>query len=163
MQEKTYLFELSNTDKISLCEKSVSYLCVIAKRLRDVRNQIVKKCLAVEKFKKLGGADWKKSKYCFIITSLQVSILQMKQNCTHLLKCTDAIMCCMANMQGNKLFCKYDILNLSTQENYYCLKKNIGSSVDTRYIKQKTDEWLSKRKEAKVTGNHKYNNWFSTI
>ena len=61
-------------------------------RIRDLRNIQLKQEMALEKFKKLAGEDWRKSKYIWAISSVKAMVHQIQTAITKCLKTIQKIM-----------------------------------------------------------------------
>ena len=150
--KKTGIHELPEDKKEQVLNRCKGNLYILSSRLADVRKHKVKKCLAKEKFMKLGGEDWQKSKYSFVISSLQTSILQMQSCISQLLECNDCLLEIMAALNNDTNFCRHKVLDLNIQRNFFCLKDHVPVSEGPWYEKQRSDYWLKRRKHFKVSG-----------
>ena len=114
--------------------------------------------MALVKFKKLCGADWRNSKYVYVISSLETSLFDTNIILRDLLDAADMVHKCICVILGNQAdFCPGDTVLLDNQRNYNCLPEaGHGENVSYKYIKQRTDKWFNIRKEAKVTGSTIY-------
>lgn len=153
IQDKTMMYELSQNEKETIMERGKHELEIIAIRISELRKHKVKKNLGKEKFKKMGGSDWRISKYAFVVNAIQTAILQIEQTISQLLKCSDDLLHSMAAVNMDNNFCCGNVVNLNHQRNFFCLKDTKEHGIDTRFQKQRSNEWLTRRKDFKITGN----------
>jgi hypothetical protein len=108
---------------------------------------------AENKFKKLGGDDWKSSKYYPVICSIRVSKTEIKSQISESLQIANEIasFCSIFN-NTQSLFCRSDSVDIQKQTNLNQLNKEYATD-ETRYICQRTEKWFQIRKSAMVTGS----------
>ena len=139
----------------NLC-KTVNILSV---RLKDLRKLDVTLNNSMVKFRKLGGDDWKNSKYVYAISSIQASQYQLREVVTKLLKVIDDIMEAGADMCMSGDYVKSGEVDPSFQQNWIRLKPPAElppSCIKPQYTQQRSDEWFKLRTESPVTGSTVY-------
>ena len=136
-------------------------ISILSKRLQDAREIRKKREYALNKFLKLDGGEWRKSKYMFVISAMYTSIYQINDAITNTLDVIKALIHTEAvrNDELNAITFS-PVIDLSYQSNYVELKDTTNMPAqykeDTRFLKQGTDAWLAIRKQAPVTGSSAY-------
>ena len=146
---------LQETLKIQLLE----IVNNLSNRVKNLQKRRVGKVMAREKFKELGQPDWRKSKYVYVVGSIETSICQTDMCLKSLMDVIDNFIACVALFNNT-----YTLFHMGLQhirlfdiENHCCLTKNaFHHSGDTKHIIQKSDEWFETRKVAKITGSTMY-------
>lgn len=107
-----------------------------------------------ENFLKLGGPNWKKSKFYPVISSLRFSRSEVKEQLSQSLSLTNSFACYGSAMNKNqRVFEKSETVLLTKQENCLTLNPNYRSD-DCRFEKKhRSDLWFEIRKNARVTGS----------
>ena len=165
VKNKVDFCSLSTTDHDTLLKFVKQIVLVFSNRIKNVREHYVKKETALTKFKKLGGNDWRKSKYAIVISHIQTWMYQGSSSVESILNNLDKLCCAIA--QSNDLHnCYHEVLvDLGHQENYICLQEadsatvqgeGVDRVINPRSIKQGSDFWHRLRSSAKVTGSTAY-------
>ena len=165
VKNKVDFCSLSDTDRDTLLEFVKQTVLLFSNRVKDVREHHVKKETALTKFKKLGGNDWRKSKYAIVICHIQTWMYQGNSSVESILSNLDKLCCAIA--QANDLQnCYHEaLIDLGHQENYICLQEADSSTIqeegvdrviNPRSIKQGSELWHRLRSSAKVTGRTAY-------
>lgn len=124
-----------------------------SKRLMDLRKLQIKKEMFLKTVNEKCGADWRKSNYAMVISSIRTSIFTIQNTVASLLLCNDSL-CSMAAALGgvSHLTKTDDRIILEEQGNIVCLAAG-GSSENPPLIKQRTEIWHALRKQSKITGS----------
>ena len=95
---------------------------ILSIRIKELRESKVSREMALVKFKKLCGADWRNSKYVYVISSLETSLFDTNIILRDLLDAADMVHKCICVIHGNQAdFCPGDTVLLDNQRNYNCL------------------------------------------
>jgi hypothetical protein len=121
----------------------------LSKRISSLRKMIVQKETSQDRLKKEAGEDWKKSKLVFVISSLITGIYDIKACISNLLKVVDEICRVVASIYGQSYTSESNV-NMKDIVHYKHFAK--GGS-ETRYTKQRSEQWLNLRKNAAITGS----------
>lgn len=138
---------------------------IISNRLMDLRQAKVKKNLALEKFKGLGGPAWKSSKYMFVISAFHTLLHEINDTIDTAVELLDSSGQTVSQINGlSDTYVSGNKVLLNTQSNYVCLA-GIQAILDdqkdallehSRFIQQRTDQWFRIRELGKVTGSTIY-------
>lgn len=146
--------KMSQITKSCVTESTKVLIEILSNRLKDLRQAHLSKEMALIKFKKMTGQEWRKSKLLYVISALETfrfdieccisGILELITKLGSVLSCLSAA----TNLYftGNQLF-------LYIQANYIHLTEPLHQDIEYRFIKQRTDAWFAIRKDAIVTGS----------
>lgn len=144
-------------DDIKKCVLMISF------RIKDLKHMAAYKTEGVKKFKELGQPDWRASKYSYVISSMQCSLIQIEQTIEKCLGVNDRLCQIMADLNGTShIYTLGSKVNLDQQENYVCISAGLQAAPDKneisldkeRYVlKQRSEKWFEVRESAKVTGS----------
>ena len=156
--EKEFLEDLTQEDKRNLSTKAIDVIRLLSLRIRDLRESQCKKRMALDKLMAEAGEFWMKSKYCYSISSIKTLLHRMGASVIDLLSCIDRLGLVAAACNNSlHLYETNRVIDLSLQENYVCLKdapdSMDSSQIPSDYTKQRSNQWFSERKKAKVTGS----------
>lgn len=105
------------------------------------------------KFKKLGGEDWKSSRFYPVICSVRVANIETKKQIEDSLLLTDILSWYGATLcKKQDLFRRSSTVIMEEQLNFYQLNSEFDTD-DSRLIPQRTDKWFELRNTAMVTGS----------
>ena len=105
------------------------------------------------KFKKLGGEDWKTSRFYPVICSVRVANIETKKQLDDSLVITNKLAFYGATLNNSQeMFCNSDTIVMSDQPNFHQLNSDFVTN-DTRLIPQRSDKWFKLREAAMVTGS----------
>ena len=143
-------------DKDFIREHSITTLCNISKRIRELRNAKIKKQLALSKYKHI-AASCNEQKYVYVISSLRTALFRINQCINDALRVIDMLRCLSSECAGKNNYVIGPSVDLNRQENYHCLidtpPNAIFHQITPREIKQKTPQWHEIRNTARVTGS----------
>lgn len=107
--------------------------------------------------------DWKSSNFASSISYLKTKVIKCSSCILSLLETIDRIGLILSHINGTSdmyVFGSGNILDLSHQKNFCCLKKfseeiydNLDSMESSHLIKQHSNHWHQLRKKAIVTGS----------
>ena len=133
---------------------------IVSKRISDARDVRKKREYALTKFLKLGGDNWRKSRYIYVISAMFTSVYQIKDAISNAL---DSILSFLkisahANDKEQDLaYAENSVVDLSYQSNYIELKcpDDLPEEfkLDSRFIKQGSEQWHDLRSRAPLTGS----------
>lgn len=144
---------MSETDKITVKELLMTALKTVSNEVLDVVELRKKKSYAKEKLIEKSEGDWKNSKYVYGISAMIACIHEIDEFLRTGNELLDEIitLLCYLNEERNIIGTK---INLRESNMYHEIVENIDSQeITTRKVKQKSDFWFERRKEAKVTGS----------
>ncbi|VDI68807.1 Hypothetical predicted protein, partial [Mytilus galloprovincialis] len=129
-------------------------------RQKDLRQLKRKRQYALEKLRNEAGPKWKDSKMAFVLSSVQTSLYEIETTLTFIQTSTTRILQIGPVCNG---FQKpmLSLVDLSVQANYKCLVGMTKSMKETynipkthycNFVKQRTQDWMDIRTEARVTG-----------
>ncbi|CAC5373180.1 SLC5A6 [Mytilus coruscus] len=125
--------KMNDTDKK---DKLISIVSIVSIRIKELRLLFQNQSFALRRFHKEAGDDWRTSRYVYAISSVQAVIYQIKSIVRRLLKTNNMIFEFVARIN-----------NSNTED----LPEGLLS--DTRYVKQRSQEWFEKRKQFRLTGS----------
>ena len=149
---------MNSTEK---CEKLQKIVLIVSERIKDLRMLFIKQKLALNKFHKEAGDDWRNSRFVYAISSIQAQAYQVRQMIKELLDVNKSLVCVGAFVcnQG-EVFVSDMQTDCFLEENCITLKdqSSIPENLRTnaRFIKQRSEEWFELRKRFKVTGSSLY-------
>lgn len=79
MTDRVQKYKLDSTGKEAIKEDIHTVVKTISIRIKDLRQLTSLRVEAVQKFKALGMPNWRKSKYAFVISSMQTSLFEIKE------------------------------------------------------------------------------------
>lgn len=161
IESLSHQMDLGHVDALSCTDVVKSQLltnCRIlieinSKRLMDLRKLQIKKEMFLKTVNEKCGADWRKSNYAMVISSIRTPIFTIQNTVASLLLCNDSL-CSMAAALGgvSHLTKTDDRIILEEQGNIVCLAAG-GSSENPPLIKQRSEIWHALRKQSKITGS----------
>lgn len=128
----------------------------ISSRLQDTRDLVVRQTFGLNKFKGMGGDNWKESRYVYVISGLQASLYRLSEfsrealtTIGHMLSYSNYI------QQSISPYAVDNQVDFSVQQNIAMLRESTGAltEIEPRYVKQRSDIWFEVRKRACVTGS----------
>lgn len=122
---------------------------MLSERVKDLRQLKVKKEIFLNKLMDKCDSDWRNSQLSMVI---QTTVYKIENSIDELLQCNDTLCKYAAILVGASSYLhegKY--IPHAHQGNFVCF--NTESEEDSTLIKQRSDIWFSKRKEAIVTGS----------
>ncbi|CAG2256016.1 unnamed protein product [Mytilus edulis] len=142
-------------DKIEQLERAVK---VVSVRIKDLRMLFLKQQMALNKFMKEGGKDWKKSKYVYAISSVQAQMFLIRNVVKKLLDSNSSLLLLGSLINGtSQLFSENQSIDIFSQRNMFSLKEvediPEGLLNELRFIKQRSPQWFDARKQLKLTGS----------
>ncbi|XP_053404619.1 uncharacterized protein LOC128558653 [Mercenaria mercenaria] len=147
---------ISDREVLNLKIKLQRLFNLIGLRLKDLREVALKVSQGLSKFLKLAcceNGDWKKSRYAPVISSLKVKKYDVNLAIETGLHLVNELGAQLVKLNGTEhLYSKSGTVNMSNQGNYHDLEEN-SNVQDTRYIKQRTEQWHAVRRKALVTGS----------
>ncbi|KAK3086499.1 hypothetical protein FSP39_019282 [Pinctada imbricata] len=134
-----FLDEVGIGDKASLLTNLRHLVQRLGSRNSDLREKDLHLERLEEKFKRLGGPQWKVSKFYPVISSIRVNRSEVRNQIQESLRLSDdlSFFGSIVNDCG-QIFSKSQSVDLSSQKNYIELKEN-NKTNDTRFIKQRTE------------------------
>ena len=153
--------EFGSLDTISKITRLKTMVLLISNRIKDLRQLYVKQTLALKKFSKEAGEDWRNSKFVYAISSVQLMIHQIKSLIKRLLEANDALIHIGATLNGTMNdFVTSKVTDTYSQGNWVSLKEpaDIPEALknDSQFIKQRTPEWFKLREKFPITGSQLY-------
>ena len=146
--------KLPSNVKLALSDHNKRLISLLSHRIKDNREVLVGKQIALENFKKMGGFDWRKSKYLYVISALQTSIHQLNHNIKDSLRAIDQLGLACAGLNGvSPLYASGSEVSLDAQNNYICLNGDCDVQGEDPQVKQLSPAWHQLRGKAKVTGS----------
>ena len=99
--------------------------------------------------------EWRKGKYLYVISALQTALYDINIIIKDITYALDSLHKLLATLHGvSHFFTQSENIQLSHQENYFCLKElEQGETRQPRFTPQRNEEWKKIRKTAKVTGS----------
>ncbi|XP_053383231.1 uncharacterized protein LOC123562931 [Mercenaria mercenaria] len=154
--QKTKLKQIPENETKHLIQLLIEVVRVVGEKLHTLRSTKVSKELMLEKLKKQSGPDWRKSKFVFVISSLETDLYDVSNCIKELLDIVDEIGFTVATLRdAEKLYAKGRSVSLHSQMNYIHISSTSEGTgyVEPRHIKQLSDKWHAIRNSAKVTGS----------
>ena len=139
-------------DKIKFIIKIVSY------RIKDLRILFLSQTMALKKFFKEAGDDWRTSRLVYAISSVQATIYQIKAIVKRLLQINNSLLhqATAINKTENS-FKLGKSVDAFAQSNWVSLKdpEELPEQFTERmrFVKQRSEQWFEKRKEFMLTGS----------
>ena len=163
-QKETNLIQNTSTELKEKVSKALLGLVILfSLTLQTLRSMKLKKELSLRKLtEKAGEGDWRKSTYAHAIDACKTNIYKIENTTTNALQVQKSVCKSAASLNmAEHLFADTDNVDLQCQANLRLLKEpsQIQENVDmldTSVTKQRTDKWLSDRKDVKVTGSTIY-------
>ena len=151
----THWASLTDTDKLF---KIQNIITIVSKRIRDIRQLYVKQSMALKRFEKEAGSDWRNSKYVYAISSIQAFIYQIKELIHRLLDTNNRLLEMGSRINGTiNDFCKNDKFDAFEHNNWITLKNPEDLPVHCEnvceYTKQRSPEWFKIRSNFSITGS----------
>jgi hypothetical protein len=162
------LIELLNLDKSSctnpdivLTKKALLItISNLSNRIKELREQIVKRETSVRNLTKQIEGDWRSCKVAPAISFNKTKILQCHSCIRDLLHSIDNLgflVACINGTEESYIFGQKEV-QLSEQKNYLCLREIDGvmtetSDVEPAHIKQRSHRWHDLRKKGRVSGS----------
>ena len=101
-------------------------ILTVGQHIKAIRKALIAKKYGLQKLRKCvegeGKRDWKKSKYCSLISYLKTTVIQMK-GCIHIMLNKIDNLCHFLAIVNNavSLYKRNSHVQLQNQENYKCL------------------------------------------
>jgi hypothetical protein len=138
--------------------KALEIVRIISSRTQDVRLLYQNQKFTLAKFHKEAGEDWRKSRFIYVISSVQSIMYQIKSVLKRLLEMNNmllqevAVSCnsCDSFSFASEID-QYEQKNWISLKDQDCLPESLRQ--DTRLIKQRTEQWLEERSHFKLTGS----------
>ncbi|MEW8542406.1 MAG: YqaJ viral recombinase family protein, partial [Candidatus Thiodiazotropha sp.] len=151
--------QMSDEDKNSAVFQLRNVVHVLSLRLKELREAKVSREMAVAKFKKMAGADWRKSKFLHVISGLETVLHDINVTVSNILAAVNKLGIVISHLSNDLSFTTERQVTLRNQGNYVHLaEKVLPADYDSelRYLKQRSEKWFAKRKTAAVTGSTLY-------
>lgn len=135
-----------------------SIIKIVSFRIKDLRKLFLNQTMAIKKFYKEAGENWRSSRLVYAISSVQATIYQIKIIIKRLLDINNRLLQKGSSInETSNAFVVGANTDAFTQRNWISLKEpdNIPEHLacDIRYIKQRSDKWFEKRKQFLLTGS----------
>ena len=132
---------------------------ILTLRLKELRESKVSREMAIAKFKKMAGPDWRKSNFLHVISGLETALHDINATISNTLLVINKLgtsISCLSNEHFS--FTTDRLVLLSNQTNYVHLAETMNLPEDNqlRFIKQRSEKWFTVRKTAVVTGSTLY-------
>ena len=133
-------------------------ICIkLSKNVQEIREVKRKKEYAKEKFIERGGSDWRHGTFVYVISAIHAYLFDINCYLTRAGEVMETINRWNAYLQNSeRMYAQDNVVKLQIQSNYIPLPDVTTETENTRYIKQRTEQWLNIRKEAKVSGSTIY-------
>ena len=126
---------------------------IIGNRNKSLRVTEQSLKLSEEKFQRMGGSDWKNSRFYPVISSIRMSRIDVKKQIEDSLKLTNDIAEVGATLnRSDHLFRSASDVSLDEQKNFFKLSPGYQGD-ETQFIQQKTERWFAIREKSMVTGS----------
>lgn len=124
----------------------------------DLRILFKKQTLALRKFQREAGDNWRTSRYVYAISSVQAMIFQIQVIVKRLLDVNNSLLKTGACLQSSQnMLVERNTIDSFTHKNWISLKEpdDLPDQYkgDIRFTKQRSGQWFEARKEFKVTGS----------
>ena len=154
--ESDKITDILPADRSTIQKSCQKMLSILAHRNCDVRAAKLKKEYTVQKImKSLEDPDWRKSRYCHLISQLNYECSKMEKYLSASLNDAKDISLLLREMSGSKI--PTSVIESGSLELQSNIVELTGQKTSNPlHIKQGTDEWLQMRKQAPVTGSTLY-------
>ncbi|CAG2209236.1 unnamed protein product [Mytilus edulis] len=161
---KSRMDDFDAVDKITIKNAFLVSITNLSRRVKELRELIVKRKLMVLNLMKQVTGDWKTSKVAPAISFSQTKIIQSQAAIEELLDCIDKIgftVACLNGTEKNYVLGNKTTIHLDQQSNYICLRNLTDVSLeenehDATITKQRSDEWFRLREKSRLTGSTFY-------
>ena len=160
IDKNTHMYNVELKDRI------LAIVAILSQRIREQRQMVVKKRLAVSNLRKKVVGNWMQSPLARAISYIHTKIIKVNATIQTCLSCVDNLCYSVAVINGTDgqyVRGSGTDIYLQRQNNYVCLTEangNILSQIDASqasdYIKQRTQIWYDIRKGAVLTGSTLY-------
>jgi len=145
-------------EKVTKIEEVV---ILVLGRVKDLRLLFQKQKLALKKFQKEAGEDWRNSKYVYAISSVQSMIYQIQTIVRRLLEVNNSLLGIGSSLHSTQdMFVEGKLVDSFSQKNWVTLKEPTelptALADNSRLIKQRSEKWFEQRNQFKVTGSKFY-------
>lgn len=145
-------------EKVTKIEEVV---ILVLGRVKDLRLLFQKQKLALKKFQKEAGEDWRNSKYVYAISSVQSMIYQIQTIVRRLLEVNNSLLGIGSSLHSTQdMFVEGKLVDSFSQKNWVTLKEPTelptALADNSRLIKQRSEKWFEQRNQFKVTGSKIY-------
>jgi hypothetical protein len=147
---------LSTNVDPEIVPKLNSTVNTISLRLAETRDLAVRQTFGLNKFKRMGGDNWKDSRYVYVISGLQASLYRLGEFSRDALTTIGNLLSLSSNIQRSiSPYVLENRLDFVAQSNIAMLRESNDSlvEIEPRYVKQRSDIWFEVRKQARVTGS----------
>ena len=149
---------MSDAEKI---DKLTGAVLILSNRIKDLRVLYMKQRLALKRFHKEAGEDWRTSKYVYAISSVQALMFQIQSIVKRCLDTNELMLKIGATInKADVCFSSASEIDTYSQKNCVTLKEPTGLpeefSDDARFIKQRSPEWFALREQFRLTGSKLY-------
>jgi hypothetical protein len=130
----------------------------LSTRVRELRELVVKKNIALNNLLKQVEGDWKESKVAPAISFCKTKIVHSNKTIKDLLQSVDNLaylVACLNGTDRNYVHGHQTKVYFDQQQNYVCLKdaKPPLTTTDPQFTKQRTQAWFDLREGSRVTGS----------
>ena len=156
IRRKVLLKDLSSEENEKLVPPLLESLQIVSEKLRTLRETELNKELMLEKLKKQGGTDWRKSKFVYVISSLATDLYDVSDCIKELPSIVSEIGLTVATFRSTGyLYSTNKSVPLHTQSNYIHISSTCSEHdfIEPRKIKQQSDKWHEIRNYVIVTGS----------
>ena len=155
------LADIGPDEKDKLLTKIRSFMTIISSHIRSSRQHILKQMHALDKFQKLCQTEEGALKYQYALSSTKSMLYQLRVHVTQALKVVGNIMYEASHLgMGGASASSGPLIDVGSQCNMVRLKEPQDLPAECHrpeFIKQRTEEWLALRKQARVTGSSLHN------
>lgn len=127
---------------IPLIPQITAVLQTISSRLQDTRDLVVRQTFGLNKFKGMGGDNWKESRYVYVISGLQASLYRLSEFSRNALTTIRHMLSYSSYIQQSiSPYAVDNHVNFSVQQNIAMLRESTGAltEIEPRYVKQRSD------------------------
>lgn len=150
------LKSLLDSEKINLSANLKSLIAIISERIKDLRTSKLSLERSITKFKAMAGEDWRKSRFQIVISLLITTKYDTENYISEALQINLQLGYYLSTLHDvQHLYSLDSRVHLSDQGNYFELKSDLETN-DSRFVKQKSDQWFQLRNRAQVTGSTVY-------
>ncbi|CAH1779698.1 unnamed protein product [Owenia fusiformis] len=162
--EAEIMFVRDIKNKLHDAERSTDYLSLITKcssRIEQLRKTNRNLKLGLIKFKKLGGDNWRNSKWIWAISSTQAMLEEIRVAILMLLEVNDLIGMIVIDTSQAPVReiamqnAVKDRLEVTCQPNWVRLRDSDLADSNTLFLEQRTEKWHCVRANYRITGTFK--------
>ena len=145
------------SEKHSLVPDFQTQIQTVGRRLNDLRTMLLSTERTIDKFTKLAGENWRKSKFFPLIACLRTTKYDVEKHIEDGLRLVNRMTYFGAILNNaDNQFCKSDAFCMSNSTRYVPLNPfqcDLNDPNQWQYVNQRSDQWFKLRKTVKVTGS----------